>query len=83
MLFQIMPDVDVRKYANSEPPSGLVAPTTDFFGVQLLRMRQDIAPITQMPREQRSLPRPRQEVIESLERSIAEHGDVWAELANL
>lgn len=79
MLFQIMPDVDVREYANSEPPSGLVAPTTDFFGVQLLQLRQDIAPITQAPREQRSLPR--QEVIESLERSITQHADVWSELA--
>lgn len=33
-----------------------------------------------VPREQHRLPRP--EVIESLERSLVEHGDIWAELAN-
>jgi hypothetical protein len=80
MLFQILPDMDTRQYANSEQATGFAPSTTDFFGMQLLQMDRDVALRTLAPRGQYAVPR--QEFVESLERSLREHGDIWAELAN-
>lgn len=80
MLFQILPDIDTRQYANSEQVTAFGSSTTDFFGMQLLQMNRDVTLVTSVPRGQYAVPR--QEFVESLERSLREHGDIWAELAN-
>jgi hypothetical protein len=77
MLFQVI-DIDTRQHANAEQPPIFGQPTTVFFGMQVIENRE-MTFMTPTPREQRPLPR--QEVIESLERSLREHGDIWAELA--
>jgi hypothetical protein len=81
MFFQILEDIDTRQDANAEQPRifGHTRRTTAFFGMQDILVYRELVPPTQVPREQHLL---RPEVIASLERSLTEHGDIWAELAN-
>jgi len=68
------------KYANAEQLKIFAQPTTDFFGAQHIVINRDVAMTALTSQEEGSRLRP--EVIKSLERSLKEHADIWAELAN-
>jgi len=78
-FYQSAVDIETSQYANAEQPEFFKEPTRDFLTVQPFLMVSEEAPTVQLPHERQQIPRPH--VIESLERSLAEHGDVWAELA--
>lgn len=79
MCVQVTVEIDVRQYANAEQSAIFAEPTTDFFGMQLFLLDREAVSLEQVSHEQPS--ELRREVIESLERSLVEYGDVWAELA--
>jgi hypothetical protein len=78
MLTQII-DIDTRQYANTEQSGVFAQATTDFFVMQDVMFDRATMLITQVSRGRHLLPRP--EVLQSLERSLVEHGEIWAELA--
>ena len=78
MISQVI-DIDMRRYANAGQPKIFGRATTDFFAMQDIAINRGIALTAQAPRRRPVLPRP--QVVESLERSLAEHGETWAELA--
>lgn len=79
MAFQSAVCMETTQYANSEQPKFFAEPTTDFFGMQSILIGSQVTlPVSSSSGRQ---PIPRPHVIESLERSLAEHGDIWAELA--
>ncbi len=81
MSFQVAQDmIDLREYANAEQPRFFGQSSTDFFGVQAVPIDWKDVPATQMQPEQSQSPRT--EVVESLQRSLTQHRDVWAELAH-
>lgn len=73
MLFQIMSNIDIRKYANSEQPKIFRESTTAFSSIPVTLINKTVTA------SRGSVLRP--EVTESLERSMREHGSIWAELA--
>jgi hypothetical protein len=75
MPFQVWTDVDTAQYANAEQLDHYGDATTLFgVGYQQAAMSADVSSWDQGPAL-------RQEVVESLERSLEEHRDVWADLA--
>lgn len=80
MNFQRAVDYETAEYANAEQPEFFAKPTTDRLPMTPVLMMDNREPTLQVPRERQQIPRPH--VIESLEHSLAEHGDIWAELAS-
>jgi len=81
MFFQVAQDmIDLREYANSEQPRFFGQSAADFFGMQAIPIDWEGVPATQVQLEQSQSPRT--EVVESLQRSLTQHRDVWAELAH-
>lgn len=78
VFYQSAVDIETSEYSNAEQPEFFKEPTQGFFTVQPYLVVSEEAPTVRVPYEQQ-IPRPH--VIESLERSLAEHRDVWAELA--
>jgi hypothetical protein len=72
---QVSVDVDTEQYANAEQ-SRRYGHATAFFGASY----QQVA-MTTRPSFWHQGPAVREEVVESLERSLEEHKDVWADLA--
>jgi len=79
MLFQIPADMDIRQDANAGQPKTFANPTTAFFAAEHLLLAPDVTVAALASHERRS--GVRRSVVESLERSLTEHADVWAELA--
>lgn len=82
MFFQIMHSDDTRMYANAGQPRflGQELRTTSFFGPGQALSLQSPLLVPQVSCDQRL--HVRREVAESLGRSLVEHRDVWADLAN-
>jgi len=79
MFFQSAIDFKTTQYANAEQPEFFAELTTDLLPMTPILMIGEEEPTVQVPHERQQIPRPH--VIESLERSLAEHGDIWAKLA--
>jgi hypothetical protein len=79
MFFQSAVSSVTTKYANADQCEFFAEPTTEFFGRQSLLIDWERAPRTGILSEEGGVPR--LEVVESMERSLKEHANVWAELA--
>lgn len=78
-FYQSAVDIEASQYANAEQPQFFEEQPRNSLTVQPFLMVSEEAPTPEVSHEQQQIPRPR--IIESLERSLSEHGDVWAELA--
>ncbi len=74
-----MTDITMRQYANTGQPEIFRRATTDFFAMHDIAISRGITMTAPAPHRRHALPRP--QVVESLERSLMEHGETWAELA--
>jgi hypothetical protein len=72
---------DWREFANAKQTTALVVQTTELFDMHAFLGYREID--VDLPASRELPSGPRHDVIESLERSLEEHNDVWAELANL
>jgi len=79
MLTGVMVDTDMRQFANAKQAAVSAQPTTSFCGAQYALPLREAALGMSDPVWHGSLIR--RKVIQSLERSLKEHHDVWSELA--